>query len=387
MKIKTNKGFENLSESYLFSEVAKRVSAKDPQGKKIISLGIGDVALPISPSVARAMARASLMMKSEKGFCGYGNTQGDLRLRDAICQRYLARGISFSPDEIFVSDGAKSDLGNINDVLGNNEVLIIDPAYPVYADASIIAGRRINRICACADNSFLPLPDKIPKKPYVIYLCSPNNPTGAVYSEEDLKKWVDFALDCGSLIVFDAAYEAFIGDCDLPHSIFEIDGARECAIEICSFSKMAGFTGVRCGWTTIPRKSELHSLWRRRQSTKFNGASHISQMGALASLCDRGANECAENITYYMENARLLADFLNKNGIFFTGGMHAPYLWVRCPEGVSSWQLFDRLLDEARVVCTPGAGFGESGEGFVRLSSFAKREDVKEAITRLSKIL
>ncbi len=395
MKIELNKNFANLSENYLFSEIARRVNAIKNEsrgeksekvfGERIISLGIGDVSLPVPPSVAREMARASTEMGTASGFRGYGDTQGDPSLREAICRRYAERGIHFCADEIFINDGAKCDLGNLNDVLGDNEALIIAPAYPVYLDASIISGRRVRFLEATRENGFLPTPDGLDNLARVIYLCSPNNPTGAVFDRIGLQKWVDHALESGSLIIFDAAYESFISSPELPHSIFELEGAKRCAVEVCSFSKMAGFTGLRCGWTALARENPLHTLWKRRQGAKFNGASYIAQRGAIAAIEGLGQRECAQNIAYYMENARILADFFKKKGIFFTGGVHAPYLWVECPRGTSSWELFDRILSSARVVCTPGSGFGKAGEGFVRLSSFAAREDVNEAILRLDR--
>ena len=388
MKINFNENFKKLSENYLFSEIARRVDAvRREGGERIISLGIGDATLPLSPSVARAMARKSLKMKTDDGFRGYGDTQGEILLREAICRRYANRGVNFCTDEIFISDGAKSDLGNVYDVLGDNESLIITPTYPVYLDASIIAGKRVRLIEANKKNDFLPLPFELPNKPFVICLCSPNNPTGVAYDKKGLKEWVDFALKSGSLIIFDAAYEAYMINGECPHSIFEIEGARECALEVCSFSKMAGFTGVRCGWTAIARENALHSLWKRRQGTKFNGASCISQEGALASLSRNGEQECAQNIEYYMENARILADFFTKKGVFFVGGVHAPYIWAECSDVGSSWQIFDRFLHIAHIACTPGEGFGESGKNFVRFSSFALRKDILEAIERLDKVL
>lgn len=385
MKIKLNENFKRMPQNYLFSEIASRVEAekrKNPS-KKIISLGIGDVTRPLPKCVAYAMAHAAMKMSELDGFFGYGDTRGLLELRNLIAGRYAGRGASLAANEIFINDGAKSDLGNLCDLFGDNEIVICDPVYPVYLDSNLMSGRKIHFLSANFENKFLPLPDELPNRPFVIYLCSPNNPTGAVFTREALQKWVNFALSSGSLIIFDAAYELFISDEGLPHSIFELKGARECAIEVCSFSKMAGFTGLRCGWTAIPEESALHSLWARRQATKFNGASYIAQVGAIAALADEGVCECEKNIAYYMENARILADFLTQKGIFFCGGAHAPYLWAKCPDGLLSWKFFDILLTKFGIVCTPGAGFGRSGEGYFRISSFAKREDVLEAVLRM----
>ena len=388
MKILLNENFNKLEQNYLFSEIARRVErfkSKKPH-KKVISLGIGDVTLPLSPFVASKMSEASLHLSSKEGFVGYGDTLGIPSLRQAISQRYKSRGITLDWDEIFISDGAKSDLGNIQDVLGDNEVVICDPVYPVYLDSSIIAGRKIRLLNANEDNSFLPSPDTLENKPFLIYLCSPNNPTGTVFSKNQLQKWVDFAQSSGSLIIFDAAYEEYISTPELPHSIFEIDGAKNCAIEICSFSKFAGFTGLRCGWSAIPRNLPIHTLWKRRQNTKFNGASYIAQMGALASLSPQGTKENRKNIEYYMKNAHKIATFLKEKEIFFVGGENAPYLWIKIPNKMSSWQFFDYLLENYGIVGTPGVGFGQNGEGFFRLSSFASNEDIDEALDRLNSL-
>lgn len=388
MKILLNESFNKLEQNYLFSEIARRVErfkSKNPH-KKVISLGIGDVTLPISPFVASKMSEASLKLSTKDGFVGYSDTLGIPSLRQAISQRYKSRGITLDLDEIFISDGAKSDLGNIQDILGDNEIVICDPVYPVYLDSSIISGCKIRFLNANEDNSFLPSPDTLENKPFVIYLCSPNNPTGAVFSKNQLQKWVDFALNSGSLIIFDAAYEEYISNPNLPHSIFEIDGAKNCAIEICSFSKFAGFTGIRCGWTAISKDLPIHHLWKRRQNTKFNGASYISQVGALASLSPQGMTENRKNIEYYMKNAHKIASFLKEKQIFFVGGENAPYLWFKIPNQTSSWQFFDHLLESFGVVGTPGVGFGKNGEGFFRFSSFALSLDIDEALERLSNL-
>ena len=389
MKIKLNENFKNLSKNYLFTEVAQRVERfrRENPDSNIISLGIGDVSLPLPRSVSMEMARASIELGKKEGFRGYGDTQGDSKLRGAICDYYAMRGVSLLPNEIFINDGAKSDLANLGDLLGDNETLIFDPVYPVYLDSSIISGRRVTRFFESEGSPLGSPPTDAKDEAFVIYLCSPNNPTGAVLSRAELKLWVDFARKSGSLIIFDAAYESYISEPDVPHSIFELEGARECAVEVCSFSKMAGFTGVRCGWTAIARENPLYEMWRRRQSTKFNGASCISQRGALAVLTPRGLSDCRKNIDYYMENARSLAKFFERMGVRFSGGKNAPYLWVRCPDKVSSWQFFEYLLTSAAVVCTPGVGFGTGGEGYVRFSAFASREDTLCAIARLDKEL
>lgn len=389
MKIKLNENFTHLSEKYLFSEISDRVERfkASGKGKSVISLGIGDVSLPISRIASLEMARVSLGLGFKSGFHGYADTLGDKDLRRAISSRYAGRKIELGIDEIFINDGAKSDLGGISDVLGEGEALICDPVYPVYLDCAIISGRRVRLLSANEENGFLPTPDGLPDSPFVIYLCSPNNPTGAVFTREALQKWVDFALESGSLIVFDAAYEAYISDKSLPRSIFECEGARGCAVEVGSFSKMAGFTGIRCGWTAIAKENPIRKLWIRRQGAKFNGASYVSQRGALASLSKVGARECQKRIDYYMKNASLLADMLNKKGFSFVGGLNAPYLWVKCPNGMLSWELFDLLLNEAQIVVTPGVGFGAQGEGYIRLSAFADRKSTLEAITRINCIL
>ena len=389
MKILLNENFKKLESNYLFSEIARRAEVYRTKNteKQIISLGIGDVSLPISPFVASEMSRASQSLASRKGFVGYGDTLGLKELRQGISERYKARQINVEMDEIFINDGAKSDIGNILDVLGDNEIVILDPVYPVYLDASIMAGRTTIFLKANEENDFLPIPNSLPDKPFVIYLCSPNNPTGAVFSREKLKEWVNFALSSGSLIIFDAAYESYIKNSSLPRSIFEIDGAKRCAIEICSFSKTAGFTGIRCGWTVIPRDMEIRSLWKRRQNTKFNGASYISQRGALASLTPQGTQENEKNIAYYMKNSQKIASFLRKKQILFVGGENAPYLWFKIPNKMSSWHFFDYLLNEVAIIGTPGVGFGSEGEGFFRFSSFALAEDVEIALSRLDKIL
>ena len=312
-------------------------------------------------------------------------------MRNAIRDYYTDRNIDVNIDEIFVSDGSKSDVANILDIFsGDNTVLIPDPVYPVYVDTNVMAGRKIRYVNANKENNFLPLPDETVKAD-IIYLCSPNNPTGAVYNHEQLQKWVNYALTNKAIILFDAAYEAFISDESLPRSIFEIEGAKKCAIELCSFSKTAGFTGVRCGYTIVPKDMifdniSVNSLWFRRQSTKFNGVAYIVQKGAAAVFSKNGLEQIGENINYYKENAHLIAEVLRKKNIYFTGGENSPYIWLKCPGNMSSWEFFDYLLENANIIGTPGAGFGQNGEGYFRLTSFGDRESILKAVQRLKKL-
>ena len=393
LQIKVNENFFNVKKNYLFSEIAKRVnaySAEHPDAK-IVRLGIGDVTLPLSPVVVEAMKKAADEMGNAATFRGYAPEYGYDFLREAIAGYYKKFPVDLSAEEIFVSDGAKSDVGNIVDILGDNEILIPDPVYPVYLDSNIMSGRKVSFLKGSQENGFLPLPDGVEEKPYVIYLCSPNNPTGAVYGREGLKKWIDFANKTGSLIIFDSAYEAFISG-DYPHSIYEIEGAKSCAVEICSFSKTAGFTGTRCAWSVFPDEltvgeNKLSFLWSRRQATKFNGVPYVVQRAAQAALSDEGQTQCREAIAYYMENAGIIGEVLKEKGIEFTGGENSPYLWLKCPNGMGSWEFFDFLLNNAQVVGTPGAGFGDAGEGYFRLTSFGSRESTLEAADRLRKLL
>lgn len=385
-----NRGYLNLKDRYLFSTISQKVReyrAQQP-GREIISLGIGDVTLPLAPAVVTAMQQAVAEMGRAETFRGYGEEQGYAFLRQAICRYYAAKGVDLAESEVFVGDGAKSDLGNILDIFSvENTVLIQDPVYPVYVDTNIMAGRRIEFLNGTAENGFLPLPSA-ELSGDIIYLCSPNNPTGAVYKKEQLQAWVDWALERGAVILFDSAYEAFIQDPELPTTIYEIPGAKECAIEFCSFSKTAGFTGVRCGYTVVPQALvrdgvSLNALWLRRQTTKFNGVSYIVQRGAEAAFSEEGLRQNRAAIGYYMENARIIAEALNRLGIWFTGGRNAPYIWLQCPGGMDSWEFFNLLLDSCGVVGTPGAGFGRNGEGFFRLTAFGRREDVLRALERM----
>ena len=386
---KLNENFFNLKKNYLFIDIGKRVkayTAAHPEAK-LIRMGIGDVTRPLCPAVVEAMRSAAAEMGCAETFRGYGPEQGYDFLRDRLRSYYEGFGVSLSEDEIFVSDGAKSDLGNILDIFsGDNSVLIPDPVYPVYVDTNVMDGRRIIYADADESNGFLPMPDG--EKADIIYICSPNNPTGAAYSREQLKAWVDFALENGSVILFDSAYESFIVDPSVPHSIYEIPGAKGCAIEFCSLSKTAGFTGTRCGYTVVPDSLEfggvrLNKLWLRRQTTKFNGVSYIVQRGAQAVFTPEGQAQTAANIAYYRENARVITAALDEMGIYYTGGKNSPYVWMKCPDGMDSWQFFDRLLERSAVVGTPGAGFGRNGEGFFRLTAFSTHENTLEATERL----
>lgn len=389
MNINTN--YQNIADSYLFSTVAKKVSEfalKNPD-KKIIKLGIGDVTLPLCKEVVKALKHASEEMGEKESFHGYGPEQGYEFLKTKLQKYYETHGVNLDNDEIFISDGAKSDLGNILDLFAvDNTVLVPDPVYPVYVDTNIMAGRKVVYIDANADNKFLPLPDKSIKAD-IIYICSPNNPTGAVYNKEQLKAWVDYAKENKSVILFDAAYECFITDEELPRSIFEIEGAKTCAIEFCSFSKMAGFTGTRCGWTVVPKELEnglLNKMWLRRQTTKFNGVPYIVQRGAEAVFSEVGQKEIQENLNYYKENAKIISDVLKKHNIWHIGGQHSPYIWLKCPNNMKSWEFFDYLLENIQVVGTPGSGFGRNGEGYFRLTSFGSRENTQEAVERMDKL-
>lgn len=391
--MKMNQNYLNLKDSYLFSTINQKVTAyttSHPE-KKIIRLGIGDVTRPLCPAVVDAMKSACDDQGRADTFHGYGPEQGYDFLKDAIRGYYDKRGISLEPQEIFISDGAKSDVGNILDLFSpDNTVLVPDPVYPVYVDTNIMDGRKILYMNARKENHFLPLPDENVKAD-IIYLCSPNNPTGAVYDHQGLKAWVDYALKNQAVILFDAAYEAFVSDPALPRSIYEIEGAKNCAIEFCSLSKTAGFTGTRCGYTIVPTQLQfdgvsLNKLWLRRQTTKFNGVSYIVQKGATAVFTPEGLMQIKENISYYMENARMIAEALTQMDIYFTGGKNSPYIWLQCPEDMASWDYFDLLLEKAGVVGTPGAGFGQNGEGFFRLTAFGTHEATKEALERIKSL-
>ena len=393
MNIKINSNFKNIKETYLFSEIASRVrkyQAENPE-KILIRLGIGDVTLPLAPVVVDAMTTAANEMGKQETFRGYPPESGYEFLKQAIANYY---SVELKPSEIFVSDGAKSDIGNIVDILGSNEIIIPDPVYPVYVDSNLMSGNKITLISGSRENGFLPMPDQIANKSAaVIYLCSPNNPTGATYNREQLKTWVDYALETGSLIIFDSAYEAFIADDELPRTIYEIEGAKECAIEVCSFSKFAGFTGTRCGWTVVPEDlkaddgTSLNKMWFRRQATKFNGVSYPVQCAAEAALSKEGIRQCRENIEYYKQNAAMISEVLDSKNIYYTGGKNSPYIWLKCPGDMDSWKFFDYLLNEGQIVGTPGEGFGKAGEGYFRLTAFGTHENTMEACNRLRNLL
>ena len=391
MQINTN--YANLQDSYLFLTIAKKVAAytqAHPENR-IIRMGIGDVTQPLVPAVIEAMHKATDEMAHKETFHGYSPDQGYDFLREAIQGYYAKRGVSLKLSEIFVGDGAKSDIGNIVDIFGeDNRVLIPDPVYPVYVDTNVMSGRKVAYLDANERNGFLGMPDENTEAD-IIYLCSPNNPTGAVYTRPQLEAWMDYALRHDAATLFDAAYESFIADDTLPHSIFEIEGAKKCAIEFCSFSKTAGFTGVRCGYTVIADElvcgeTQLNRLWARRQATKFNGVNYITQRAAAAVFTEAGQKQVREVIDYYRRNAALMVDAFKAMGLWFTGGENSPYIWHKVPAGMTSWEFFDDLLARAEVVGTPGSGFGRNGEGFFRLTAFGTHEDTAEAMERLKKL-
>lgn len=387
--MKFNENFKNIAENYLFAEVAdrtKKYTSANPD-KKIIKLGIGDVTLPLAPAVIKAMHGAVDEMADAKTFKGYGPYEGYSCLREKIQSYYRSFGVEVGVDEIFISDGAKSDLGNILDIFAkDNTVLVTDPVYPVYVDTNLMAGRKVILADATEENGFLPMPDKKVKAD-IIYICSPNNPTGAAYTKAQLKEWVDYANGIGAVILYDAAYECFIEDNSLARSVYSVDGAKSCAIEFCSFSKMAGFTGTRCGYTVVPKAlGDANKIWYRRQATKFNGTSYVVQKGAEAVFSQEGQRQIKANIGFYMENAKLISECMDRLKIKYTGGKNSPYIWLKCPDGMNSWQFFDCLLENAQVVGTPGSGFGRNGEGFFRLTAFGGREETEEALERIEKL-
>lgn len=392
-----NKNYENLKNNYLFSTVAEKVrkySEANPDAD-IIKLGIGDVTKPLAKTVIAALHKAVDENAVSETFMGYGPEQGYAFLRDAIANYYGKLNAKIDADEVFVSDGAKSDIANILDIFDKNcHVVIPDPVYPVYLDTNIMDGREVSFLNANQSNNFLPMPEDLQtdKNPDIIYLCSPNNPTGACYDKNQLKIWVDYANEHGSVILFDSAYEVFVCADELPRTIFEIDGSKTCAIEIASLSKTAGFTGTRCSYTIVPKElvrdnHSLKDMWNRRQSTKFNGTPYIVQRAAEAVFTDDGYAEIMENIHGYQHNAKIITDTLDKLGIYYTGGHYSPYVWLKCPNNMSSWEFFDFLLENAQVVGTPGEGFGSNGEGFFRLTAFNTPERTSEAMDRLKNLL
>ena len=392
--MRLNKHYSELNESYLFSTISHKVAdyqAAHPD-KDIIRLGIGDVTLPLAKPVIEALHKAVDEMGNKETFRGYGPEQGYDFLREAIRKYYESRGVGLELGEIFVSDGAKSDLGNLLDLFDvNNTVLVPDPVYPVYVDDNVMAGRTIRYMAANAENNFLPMPDDATDAD-IVYLCSPNNPTGAAYTTAQLARWVKWAREHHAIILYDAAYECFVSEEGCARSIYEVEGAKEVAVEVCSFSKIAGFTGTRCGYTIVPFGIEaegqsLNKMWLRRQTTKFNGVPYIVQRGAEAVFTEEGMKEIQHNLDYYRHNAAVIAAALDEAGVWYCGGKNSPYVWMRCPAGMKSWDFFDWLLETANVVGTPGSGFGPCGEGYFRLTAFGDAAKTVEAADRLKKAL
>ena len=395
---KLNENYQNVKDSYLFAEIARRVKVYEEthpeKAADIIRLGIGDVTLPLTKSVIEALHEAVDSQAGSETFKGYGPEQGYAFAQEAIADYYARNGVEVKVSDIFISDGAKSDTGNITELFAkDNVVLVPDPVYPVYVDTNTMDGKNIIYMNGTKENDFLPMPDENVKAD-IIYLCSPNNPTGACYNKEQLEAWVSYALKNDAVILYDSAYEAFITDPTLPRSIYAIEGAKKCAIEFCSLSKTAGFTGTRFSYTVVPEELvfetsngetlSLHNMWNRRQCTKFNGTPYIIQYAGAKVFTEEGMKECQENIGYYRENAHMIAETLEKKGISFTGGVNSPYIWFECPKGMESWEFFDYLLENAQIVGTPGAGFGENGKNYFRLTSFGKHEKTKEAMERFN---
>lgn len=395
---KLNENYQNVKDSYLFAEIARRVKVYEEthpeKAADIIRLGIGDVTLPLTKSVIEALHEAVDSQAVSETFKGYGPEQGYAFAQEAIADYYARNGVEVKATDIFISDGAKSDTGNITELFAkDNVVLVPDPVYPVYVDTNTMDGKNIIYMSGTKENDFLPMPDENVKAD-IIYLCSPNNPTGACYNKEQLEAWVAYALKNDAVILYDSAYEAFITDPTLPRSIYAIEGAKKCAIEFCSLSKTAGFTGTRFSYTVVPEELvfetsnggtlSLHNMWNRRQCTKFNGTPYIIQYAGAKVFTEEGMKECQENIGYYRENAHMIAETLEKKGISFTGGVNSPYIWFECPKGMESWEFFDYLLENAQIVGTPGAGFGENGKNYFRLTSFGKHEKTKEAMERFN---
>jgi LL-diaminopimelate aminotransferase len=403
---KINQNYKKLQAGYLFPEIAKRTRKfqEENPGVELIRLGIGDTTQPLTPSVIKSLHAKVDELADASTYSGYGDDHGEPELRDALVKYYARYGVTIKADEIFVSDGAKPDTANILSIFSSDaRVAVQDPVYPVYVDSAVISGKStgyedgryegIIYMDCSEENGFFPdLPDE---KADLIYLCSPNNPTGAVATHDQLRTFVDYARQNGAVIIFDAAYAAFISDDSLPRSIYEIEGSKECAIEVNSFSKLAGFTGVRLGWAIVPHElraegsepGEIRAIWSRRQSTMFNEASNIAQAGGVAVLSPEGLAETQKLIDYYMENARIIRDGLQEAGISSFGGVNAPYIWAKTPEGIDSWQFFDKLMREAHVVGTPGAGFGRMGEGYFRLSAFGHKQNIEKAVDNIRKNL
>ena len=389
-----NLHYLELQESYLFFNIAKKTAAylESHPDKRLYRLGIGDVTQPLCPAVIAALHAAVEEQADRATFHGYMPECGAPFLREAIAAHYAQRGVTLDPDEVFVSSGASDELGDLLDLFGAGKtVMISEPAYPAYVDANVMAGNQIRLLSTSRQTGFLPAPPWALQAD-VIYLCSPNNPTGAVLNRAQLQQWVHYANETGAVILFDAAYEAFITEDGIPHSIFEIDGARTCAIEVCSLSKTAGFTGTRCGYTVIPKElkrggAQLHAMWVRNRTTKTNGISYILQKGAAAVFTPEGQQQIRETLAVYRQNAAVLMAALDAVGLWYTGGKNAPYLWVACPDGLDSWAFFNRLLNEIQVVGTPGVGFGASGEGYLRFTTFGDPADTAEAARRIEKLL
>ena len=395
-----NENFLKLEKNYLFINIAKKVNAflaENPDAP-LIRMGIGDVTLPIAPVAVEAMKKGAEEMGVKETFRGYEDSgAGYDFLKNAVSGYYKSFGVDILPEEIRINDGAKSDCGNIVDIFGNdNVVLVTDPAYPVYVDSNRMNGRKIIFADSNEENGFLAMPDENVHAD-LIYLCSPNNPTGAVYTKEQLKIWIDYAMKNNAVIIFDSAYEAFITDSNLPRSIFAVEGARECAIEMCSLSKTAGFTGMRCGYTVIPNELKVKAsdgtevsisqLWSRRQGSKFNGVSYPVQCAAAAVFTEEGLEQIHKNISYYQENAKIISSTMDKLGVKYTGGINSPYIWFKCPNNMNSWDFFDLMLNKIAVVGTPGAGFGKNGDGWFRLTAFGDRDKTAEAMKRFEKLV
>ena len=397
---KMNQHFLDLRENYLFREISQRVGAYITAHKdnKLIRMGIGDVTQPLAPVVVSAMEKATLEMGKKETFRGYEDSgQGYPFLREAIAGYYAKNGIKVNADCVFVSDGAKSDSGNINDIFDDESVVLVtDPAYPVYVDSNTMGGKKIIYADSNEENGFAAMPPEGVHAD-LIYLCSPNNPTGSVYTKAQLEKWVAYALENDAVIIFDSAYEAFIADTSLPRSIFCVENAEKCAIEICSLSKTAGFTGTRCGYTIVPdglffssadgSRVSVKKIWSRRQGSKFNGVSYPVQRAAEAVFSDDGLKQTQDTIAFYRENARIMTETFDKLGILYTGGKNSPYIWFKCPKNMDSWEFFDKLLNEIEVVGTPGAGFGTNGQGWFRLTAFNTHENTAEAMKRFEKLV
>lgn len=391
LKLAPNKGFKGLNKNYLFSEVRRKTQEfLSLNGGDVINLGVGDVAYPLPQVAVQAMSNAVLELGDNMRFRGYPPENGYDFLKNAIVNSYKRKGVFINEEEIFVGDGTKTDTACFSEIFAKTEVLIPDPVYPVYLDSAKLNHNKVRFLNGCKSNGFLPMPENLEKKPYLIWICSPNNPTGSVYSKAQLKIWVDFALQTGSLILFDSAYSAFVDDNGVK-SIYQIEDANACAVEFCSLSKSAGFTNLRCSWVVVPKqitvgKSSVNALWKRRQSAYFNGVSYPTQRAGEAVLSELGEIECQQIIEIYKQNSCVLGGFLKSKGVWCAKEGQSPYVWFECPNGLSSWQFFDFLLKEARIVGTPGCGFGKNGEGFFRFSCFAKEQTVQEALQRLKAI-